>query len=183
MTHYVFVIDDTYLYKCLAPEQREAEKRATAHYPNAKEIKLVGKSDDPNDRGWGLYEKWEKKLAKPRPESPQPARRIEGLISATPDPPKPKMIYTVGKTEVYEDYMAKDKNPEKAKGGSVWRTKDDARGYLFSTKQDKTFSVYGIEADWEKDTEAVQGDPPPTWRALTKSAKLVKLEGKDNGIR
>lgn len=84
-----------------------------------------------------------------------------------------KLIYTVGKTEVYEDYLAKDKHPEKAKGGSVWRTKDDARGYLLKTKQDKTFSVYGIEADWDKDTEpTLEGQ----WRALTRKAWLIKLK-------
>lgn len=167
MTHYVFVIDDKYVYKCLAPEQREAEKRATAHYPKAKEVRLVGKSDDPNDRGWSIYERWDKKLAKPKTEQDGP--KVEVHVA----PPAPPMIYTVGKTEVYEDYMAKDKNPEKAKGGSVWRTRDDARGYLLESKQDKTFSVYGVEADWEKDTEpTLEGK----WRALTRKARLVKLE-------
>ena len=179
MTHYVFVIDDAYVYKCLAPEQREAEKRAGAHYPNAKDVKMVGKSDDPNDKGWGIYEKWEKKLAKPRPESPQSTRRIGGLISASPEPPKPRMIYTVGKTGVYDEALAKSPNLENAKGGLVWKTRDDARNHLMETKQDKTFSIYGIEADWDKDTEpALEGK----WRVLTKKAKLVKLEA-SNGLR
>lgn len=173
MTHYVFVIDDAYLYKCVAGEQREAEKRASAHYPNAKDVKLVGKSNDPNDCGWSIYEKWEKKLAKPRPVK---ADKESGAVPAPAPPPAPKLIYTVGKTEVYGDYMAKDKNPEKAKGGSVWRTRDDARGYLLETKQDKTFSVYGIEADWDKDTEpTLEGQ----WRALTRKARLIKLEARN----
>lgn len=181
MTHYVFVIDNSYLYKCLAPEQREAEKRASAHYPDAKEVRLVGKSDDPNDRGWSIYERWEKKLAKKTPESPQQTRRIEASFSASKEPttppepppaPKATMIYTVGKADVYDEALTRDPNLEKSKGGLVWKTRDDARGHLFSTKQEKTFSVYGIEADWEKDTEVVQGSP---WRSLTRSAKLVKL--------
>ena len=166
MTHYIFVIDDAYVYKCVAGEQREAEKRATARHPNAKEVKLVGKNDDPNDRGWGIYEKWEKKLASRKRDA-----------AATPAQTAPAMVYTVGKTEVYEDYIAKDSNPEKAKGGSVWRTKDDARNYLLGTSQDKTFSIYGIEADWEKDTEAVLGSP---WRALTRKARIVRI-GAANG--
>jgi len=63
MAHFVFVIDDKFVYKRLAPDKREAEKHAAEKYPGAKEIKFVGKNSDPNDRGWTIYDRWTKKIA------------------------------------------------------------------------------------------------------------------------
>ena len=82
------------------------------------------------------------------------------------------MIYTVGRRDVYEGALAMDPKLKKLKGGSVWKTKEDAQQYLQDTRQDKTFLVYGIEADWDKDTDEVRRAP---WHALNKNARIKRI--------
>jgi len=93
------------------------------------------------------------------------------------------VIFTVGKTEIYEPYLRDD--PEAAKlgrgndhagnyysGGSVWKTREAAQAYLDLTNIQKEFSVYGVLADWETQTEA---EPGKEWHRLLVTSKLVKL--------
>ena len=82
------------------------------------------------------------------------------------------MIYTIGKTIGYEKYMRDNLDPRKGIGGSVWQNLEDVRRYLEETQQ-HDYSIYGVEADWDKDTEEAPGEP---WRTLIRSARLVAHE-------
>ena len=81
------------------------------------------------------------------------------------------MVFTVGLTEQYENYIDTDENVGKGKGGSVWHTRQDAQYYLDKTGQ-SDYSVYGVYADWYEDAEVTENE----WRALTHEAKLFRLE-------
>lgn len=83
----------------------------------------------------------------------------------------PSLIYTVGRRDIYESYLDADLSAAKAKGGSVWRTREEAQSYLEATRQ-SDYSVFGVVADWNRDTEFVLR---AKWRALTKNAYLVRL--------
>lgn len=74
------------------------------------------------------------------------------------------MIYTVGKKSIYEDYIKSDPNAAKAKGGSVWKSYQDAEKFVKDG-----FAVYGIEVDW---TDTIRGKK---WNSLKENGKLVKL--------
>lgn len=93
------------------------------------------------------------------------------------------MIFTVGRTSIYEPYLRDD--PTAAKlgrgidhngnyypGGSVWRTHQAVQTYLDATDQNKEFSIYGVVADWETETEP---EPGQEWHRLLVTSKLVKL--------
>lgn len=90
------------------------------------------------------------------------------------------MIYTIGRKSVYDLHI--EHNPQAMKigrsddypGGSVWRTPEEARQYLADENLDDLddFDVYGVEADWEKDTEPSNGGP---WHDLLRDARLVRL--------
>jgi len=68
------------------------------------------------------------------------------------------MIYTIGHTESYEKYFKEQEVPRKlgkAKdyiGGSVWETFEEAKQNC-----PVNYSVYGVKADWKKDTEINYG--------------------------
>lgn len=72
-------------------------------------------------------------------------RTVQGVI---------RMIYTVGKEELYELYFYKQGSPRKMgrtdtyPGGSVWKTKEEAEKFC-----KEGYKVYGVEADWDRDTE------------------------------
>lgn len=85
------------------------------------------------------------------------------------------MIYTIGRTENYERYF-QEQAPEGPKkkgrtsdytGGAVWKTYEEA---LRSCPQG--YSVYGVEADWEKDTEACNSN----YNELLRDARLIQLQ-------
>ena len=95
------------------------------------------------------------------------------------------MIYCLGKIDVYVPYIKtstpedpamkggrnpdyKDENhPNGYVGGSVWRTKEDAEKFLVAG-----YAVFGVKADWEKDTEkSKDGD----WHDLLVDSELVLL--------
>jgi len=80
------------------------------------------------------------------------------------------MLYTIGKIEVYREYMNRD--PEAAKGitGSVWLTFEGAKAYR--DEKASTFGLYGVEADWDADTKEIGEE----FRYLTKSGKLVRVD-------
>ena len=87
------------------------------------------------------------------------------------------MIYTIGHTESYHRYFEEQGTPSKKgrtedySGGSVWKTIEDAEKHC-----PKGYSVFGMIADWDKDTEpSKDGD----WNDLLIDADLVKLESGD----
>jgi hypothetical protein len=81
------------------------------------------------------------------------------------------MLYTLGRKIVYEPYLDSDPNASKGVGGSVWKTREQARKCRDGFSPD--FEVYGVEADWDKDTKLSEEDVE--WRDLTRSAKLIRL--------
>lgn len=87
MTHFVFVIDDKFVYKRVAGDKREAEKKAAERYPGAKTIKFVGKSSNPTDRGWTIYDKWSKKIQATEEKAKEQANEGPGE-KASPHPTK-----------------------------------------------------------------------------------------------
>jgi len=80
------------------------------------------------------------------------------------------MIYTIGKKSIYDIYIKNDINPRKLgktdnyPGGSVWRYKKEVEKFLT-----KGYEVYGVLADWEKDTKQSNDGK---WNDLLKSSKL-----------
>jgi len=68
------------------------------------------------------------------------------------------MIYTVGYTENYlkcfkeQGFLKKMGKNESYAGGSVWKTREEAEKYC-EENCDKGYSVFGVIADWDKDTE------------------------------
>ena len=93
------------------------------------------------------------------------------------------MIFTIGKTDVYEPYLRDDSDAAKLgrgkdhagndyAGGSVWETREAAQVYLDVTNQKNEFSVYGVLADWKTQTEP---EPSQEWHRLLVTSKLVKL--------
>jgi hypothetical protein len=84
------------------------------------------------------------------------------------------MIYTIGLKSSYEKYISEQGVPKKLGrredycGGSVWRTYEEAE--LFAKDG---FCVYGVLADWEKDTiRSIDGN----WNDLLVDSIIVKLE-------
>lgn len=80
------------------------------------------------------------------------------------------MIYTVGRSDIYEEYIARDRYPRKAAGGSVWKNRNEAEEFAGNG-----FNTYGVLARWGQDTEPVD-ELGANWHALKKAAELVKLE-------
>ncbi len=83
------------------------------------------------------------------------------------------MIFTVGNTENYDRYFREQKTPKKKgrtpnyTGGTVWKTFLEAEKHLRPG-----YSVYGVDADWETETEkSAKGD----WHDLLVDSNLIKL--------
>ena len=104
------------------------------------------------------------------------------------------MIYTMGHKEFYDKGLQEEKelgNPFKKlgrtidhqysdghrgyyRGGSVWKTEEEARKYLESKSSLLTnYDVYGVLADWEKDTEESKEHP---WRDLLRTSQIVDID-------
>ncbi len=90
------------------------------------------------------------------------------------------MIFTVGRTTIYNLLLRDDPNPTKLgstadgySGGSVWETREAAQHYLDVTGIGDEFSVYGVVADWDRDTEP---EPGQEWHRLLVTSKLVRLD-------
>lgn len=88
------------------------------------------------------------------------------------------MIYTIGKTEIYESLFVQ--NPDgfaKKNGGSVWKTKVDAEAFIDNNLPVTSgFSVYGVEATWENDVVNLHENRETEFGSLTRDAKCVKIE-------
>jgi hypothetical protein len=95
------------------------------------------------------------------------------------------VIYTIGNTEAYEQYFQEQSNPRKAITGSVWKNWRQAWWYTVISKHfpatdeyeaytafvNNGYSVYGVWADWERDTVNT-GSP---WNDLIRPADLIKI--------
>lgn len=83
------------------------------------------------------------------------------------------MIYTIGHTSSYEIYFKEQGVPKKLgrtedyQGGSVWKTRKEAEDYC-----PENYSVYGVDADWEKDTAPSENG---NWHDLLKTSRLIML--------
>jgi hypothetical protein len=91
------------------------------------------------------------------------------------------LIYCLGVKECYERYFQEQEQPlklgrreeENYPGGSVWRTREEAQQNC-----PPRYAVYGVIADWEKDTTpSSQGN----WHDLLIDAPLVRLD-QDSGV-
>lgn len=68
-------------------------------------------------------------------------------------------------------------------GGSVWETRAEVQAYIDGSEVDpermtlRGYAVYGVEADWKRDTVKAPGDVP--WRSLKRDAIVVALESEE----
>lgn len=68
-------------------------------------------------------------------------------------------------------------------GGSVWETRAEVQAYIDGSEADpermtlRGYAVYGVEADWKRDTVKAPGDVP--WRSLKRDAIVVALESEE----
>lgn len=88
------------------------------------------------------------------------------------------MIYCIGLTVRYEAALAGPSAPIKRgagpdyAGGWVWQTVSEADRFIAMNGLTATHSVYGLDADWEQDTEAVAGKP---YRCLLCDARVLRI--------
>lgn len=103
------------------------------------------------------------------------------------------MIFTIGNTDSYLKALADDPElkkigkrdqllpqfPHGYPGGTVWRTQEEAQAYIDAALHrdhpdwdPAKFSVFGLEADWERDTYT----PEDGKRSLLRDAKIIKLD-------
>ena len=91
------------------------------------------------------------------------------------------MIFTLGHTESYERYFREQGTPKKLgrnksyEGGTVWETQAEAQKYVNICCPDG-YSVYGVEADWDKDTIIDIILYADKTRSLKRTSKLVKVK-------
>lgn len=103
------------------------------------------------------------------------------------------MIFTIGKKSAYDKALSKNGDVTKLgkiepggkdpvgniyengyEGGAVFETEMKARIYLSLATDCEGYDVYGVNADWEKDT--YQAEPEEPFRSLLRNAKLIKLK-------
>ena len=88
------------------------------------------------------------------------------------------MIYCIGLTVRYEAALSGPARPIKRggaadyAGGWVWQTIAEAKRFIVVNGLTATHSVYGVQAAWESDTEAVPGQ---TYRRLMLDAAVTRL--------
>jgi hypothetical protein len=93
------------------------------------------------------------------------------------------MIYAIGKRAEYDAKLAganptfklgkgTDKFGLPYSGGSVWQSEAAARQFIVKMALTETHSVYGVEADWDRDAEQLPGEP---YRRLLKHARIVRI--------
>jgi hypothetical protein len=100
-------------------------------------------------------------------------QEVAGSIPVVSSRKKIIMIYTIGKTDLYEEYINSDPDAAKGRSGMVWETLDSTKEYMESSSVAyRSFGIYMVDADWDSDTEIVDGE---SWRVLNKSAKLIKI--------
>lgn len=89
------------------------------------------------------------------------------------------MIYTVGVKQSYLKAIEREGNIKKAIGGSVWKTYQEAFFYseLSTLQNGKIYDVFGVDADWDKDTVP---DGYRQWNKLIIDAPIIILTGREN---
>lgn len=97
-----------------------------------------------------------------------------------------KMIYTLGKIEIYEKYLNDDPSPRKAVGGAAWETLDAVRAYLLDwymtdPSEAGQFAVYGMNAEWGVDTVPDPEMPDQHYGVLNKEARLYRVLFREGG--
>lgn len=83
------------------------------------------------------------------------------------------MIYTVGHMGLYEKFLEKNPGATLPAGGMVWETAREADAYLAERPRGDEYAVYGVEADWQEDTESCPADSAAGQRFLTRPARMV----------
>ena len=86
---------------------------------------------------------------------------------------KTQLIYTLGRKSIYDPLFGRPRKPMKGKGGSVWETHGDAEAYRMCMREKREYGVYGVVADWDRDTKPTGKDAP--YRDLNRDATLVQL--------
>ena len=88
------------------------------------------------------------------------------------------MIYCIGLTVRYEAALAGPSVPVKRgagadyAGGWVWQAVAEAQRFIAVNGLTATHSVYGLTADWDRDTQIVAGEP---YRRLLRDAEVVRI--------
>lgn len=92
------------------------------------------------------------------------------------------MIYTIGYGPNYDLNIGKKSFQKLGKGiargkpyagGSVWPSREIAMEYLEKNQPRlENYKVYGVDADWELDTEQLPNEP---FRRLIKTSLLIKV--------
>ncbi len=88
------------------------------------------------------------------------------------------MICRIGLTARYEAALAGPSVPVKRGGGAdyaggwVWETVAGAERFIALNGLTATHSVYGVNADWGRDTTAVAGG---SYRRLSRDAAVVRI--------
>lgn len=88
------------------------------------------------------------------------------------------MIYCIGLTARYEAALAGPSAPVKRGGGAdyaggwVWETVAAAERFIAMNGLTATHSVYGLAADWNRDTAAVAGE---SYRRLVSDAEVLRI--------
>ena len=96
------------------------------------------------------------------------------------------MIYCVGLRMKYEQAFAAaepvikqgrgvDRDGRSYPGGWVWRTVADARRFIAVNGLTATHDVYGVNADWDRDTAADSSAAGRETRRLVRDAEVVRL--------
>ena len=96
------------------------------------------------------------------------------------------MIFTVGRIDLFEAGIDQDiafkLGPHRRSdgtadpGGWVWRTPEEARDYLALKGSLDIRQVYGVMADWDRDTRTVPGEPT---HCLNRDARVVRVPQPD----
>lgn len=93
------------------------------------------------------------------------------------------MIFTMGHKESYDSGIAMhgaaflklgktdDYKGAPYPGGAAFKTYADAQAY--ASAYHPTWAVYGVLADWDKDTEQLPGEP---YRRLLRTAQIVHAD-------
>lgn len=93
----------------------------------------------------------------------------------------PLMLYTVGLVAKYEKAIdaggamklgQRNEGGRAMHGGWVWKSREEAQAYIDAQLSVARRAVYGVEADWERDTYEAPGEPT---RCLLRDAPIVRL--------
>jgi hypothetical protein len=103
------------------------------------------------------------------------------------------MIYTIGKKENYLKSIANsptgkiqkvgktdDLNGRPYEGGYAFQSREDAQRRIDEAYSDQGYAVFGLDADWERDTEPHQGDG--WWHSLLINVDIIVFDVSEPGV-